>query len=129
MPAHKIPLALRLMDGVSIQTNGCWVWYKNRHTRRFGEYGKLKVNKRTLLAHRVSYEHFVGPIPSGRMVLHGCDNPRCINPKHLALGTNSDNQRSRFRRTRRFQRAVNGAFAKLTGETGCAMLRGTKEET
>jgi hypothetical protein len=57
-------------------------------------YGQIRVNGRaghTLLAHRVSYELFVGLIPNGMQVLHRCDRPSCIQPDHLWLGTQEDN--------------------------------------
>jgi hypothetical protein len=54
-------------------------------------YGKIKVNGRDISTHRVAWELTHGPIPDGLFVLHHCDQPRCINPKHLFLGTQKDN--------------------------------------
>lgn len=53
-------------------------------------YGIVRVSKKNKRAHRVSYEWFVGPITNS-CVLHKCDNPKCIEPTHLFLGTNQDN--------------------------------------
>jgi len=58
-------------------------------------YGKLMYNGKERLAHRLSYEVNRGPIPEGMQVLHKCDNPSCINPDHLFIGTIQDNMDDR----------------------------------
>lgn len=70
----------------------CWPWPGNKN--RNG-YGLIKRDGKQVSAHRVSYAAFVGPIPPGLNVLHACDNPSCVNPDHLHLGTHEDNVKER----------------------------------
>lgn len=75
----------------------CWVW--TAACDRYG-YGQFAVAGRRLGAHRVSYVLHFGEIPAGLWVLHRCDNPRCVNPGHLFLGTAKDNTRDAMQKGR-----------------------------
>ncbi|WP_425555541.1 HNH endonuclease signature motif containing protein [Hymenobacter koreensis] len=95
-PQRKKPLAERFWAKVE-KTPTCWNWTAS--TRRDG-YGWFNVNNGAQLAHRVSYELCKGPIEDGLHVLHSCDNPACVNPNHLSLGTHQDNMDEKVARGR-----------------------------
>jgi len=75
----------------------CWEWVGSK--MRLG-YGMFSVNGKNRLAHRVAWEMVAGEIPPGQCVLHRCDNPGCVNPAHLFLGTQQDNIRDRDQKGR-----------------------------
>lgn len=70
-------------------TSGCWIWTGAIFQRN--GYGCFTINSQPLGAHRVSYDLFSGGVPEGLMVLHKCNNKRCVNPEHLYAGTHEDN--------------------------------------
>jgi hypothetical protein len=70
----------------------CWLWTACVSSNG---YGLVKVGRRMIRAHRVSWELHCGDIPMGLYVLHHCDTPPCVNPTHLFLGTMADNNRDR----------------------------------
>ncbi len=93
-------LIRRLLLRTSKYETGCWVWEGAK--RAFG-YGVMKIGGRAgalFFTHRLSYALFVGPIPPGMLICHKCDNPPCLNPDHLFLGSASDNMRDMFNKGR-----------------------------
>jgi hypothetical protein len=68
----------------------CWLWIGSKIKSKWA-YGQLKVNGKNQSAHRVSYQLYKGQIPEGLVVRHTCNNPCCVNPEHLELGTQQEN--------------------------------------
>jgi HNH endonuclease len=124
---------------------GCWNWTERVNSKGYGIIageinGKRYVPKgQQMLAHRVSWILFRGDIPDsdaahGTVVMHTCDNPRCVNPKHLQLGTQSDNVKDMVSKGRRIQGYVpsgaehwNSAFSQADIDLICSTAGRTKE--
>ena len=82
--------------------NDCWVWQGTRHRQG---YGFFRIHKKMVVAHRVSYALYKGKIPKGKgyhgiCVCHSCDNPSCVNPNHLFLGSQKTNMKDMKRKGR-----------------------------
>ena len=81
--------------------NECWLWRDKPHGFGYGRFGIWNGHKgQMVLAHRMSYELARGTIKAGQFVLHRCDNPQCVNPHHLYLGTQADNMRDMYSKGR-----------------------------
>lgn len=83
--------------GITNNLDDCWEWL---HGRLPKGYGKIRVNGRDWLAHRLIWTITRGQIPQGMEILHKCDNPSCCNPNHLFLGTQQDNVNDMFAKGR-----------------------------
>ena len=92
--------------------SGCRLWLGEVHD---DGYGRISVRNRMRRVHRVAYAAWVSPLPNGQRVLHRCDQPTCINPDHLYVGTAKDNVDDMVRRGRWKPERVNGRFAKRDG--------------
>lgn len=101
----------------------CWVW----RGAKSGGYGWFFIHTGIHeYAHRVSYQLYKGDIPNGLCVLHRCDNPACVNPNHLFLGTQGDNVRDREGKGRGADHSgEKNGNAKLSAEQVIAIRKAT----
>ena len=83
----------------------CWEWMASK----IRGYGVIWVAGRQMFSSRVSWELANGQIPKGMCVLHHCDNPSCVNPAHLFVGTNADNSSDMVKKGRQARGKMNGA--------------------
>ena len=83
--------------------SGCWLW---TGTVDLKQYGRFSKQGRLCSAHRIAWELYRGSIPTDRNVLHRCDNPSCVNPDHLFLGTLTDNMRDMARKGRSYSQRL-----------------------
>ena len=103
--------------------NGCWEWVGYFGS---GGYGMMSRNGKNQRAHRISYEAYKGAIPKGMVVRHTCDNPACVNPDHLILGSQKDNVADREARNRRVVNGERIGTSKLT-EKDVLEIRASEE--
>ena len=95
--------------------NGCFECIS--HHKNNDGYAKIKINNKMVFLHRYIYEEMYGFIPEDMVVRHKCDNPSCINPEHLELGTHKENMKDKKERNRGKtcnRRGENNTQAKLT---------------
>lgn len=94
--------------------SGCWIFLGAKAS--FG-HTRIRAGKKNWFAHRFSYVLHYGPIPKRMSILHKCDNPACVNPDHLFIGTRADNIHDMDRKGRRRQvRGEKCSFAKLSAD-------------
>ena len=98
MANHLIPISEKLKRYVE-NDNGCWEWSSTRDRDGYGVFGHGRGKQ--LRAHRASYEFHKGPVSDGLFVCHRCDNPSCINPDHLFIGSPKENTGDMVRKGRK----------------------------
>ena len=108
-----LAFASKLQDNTTVREDGCWMFTGSWDG--FG-YGEMRCDGVRMRAHVASYKIHKGTIPEGMYVCHECDNPWCVNPEHLFLGTLSDNIKDMWAKGR-------GVLQDTKGElNGCAKL-------
>lgn len=95
-------LITKFLDKVEfIPFHPCWEWVGARKSKNIRSHGHFSLGGGdTIVASRMSYILFKGPIPKKLYVCHTCDNPPCVNPHHLFLGTQKDNMQDCLRKGR-----------------------------
>lgn len=97
------------------KTDSCWNWQGCLDS---DGYGRFQFNYQRWKTHRLSYHVHKGSIPLDMCVCHSCDNPKCVNPDHLWLGTTQDNTRDRTLKGRTANK-INGNHAKIKKPRYC----------
>lgn len=113
---------MRFYNKVAIG-DGCWEWQAHRTPKG---YGTFRLDGRSIGAHRASWHLANGAIPDGLHVLHRCDNPACVRPGHLFLGTNQDNVDDRDSKGRLARGASHRAVMMAVKADPAARARGER---
>lgn len=107
------PLVDRFWEKVE-KSDGCWKWTSTITTRGYGQFW-VGGERRQELSHRLAWELANDKrVPDGFVVMHSCDNPACVNPEHLFVGTHQDNKIDSVRKGRHAHGETNGGGGKLT---------------
>ncbi|QPC87397.1 HNH endonuclease [Mesorhizobium sp. NBSH29] len=113
MTSRRDEIRQRIMASTAIVDAGfatpCWLWtLADSGTGRGGGYPRMKLNSRTVAAHKVSFVNEYGFVPGNKQIDHKCRNRLCVNPDHLEMVSHGENQKRRDRAAR--ERKVEGAL-------------------
>lgn len=106
--------------GIDLDLDKCWDW-RGSFRRKYGRFNVTvsKGKDKDFSSHRIAYYISNGIDPADKIVMHKCDNPKCVNPNHLSLGTNKDNTNDMMNKGRgkkQFKNGENHKGSKLTKE-------------
>lgn len=119
MPYHKIDkddidkFLSKIAPNPDNNLDACWFWLGGNHDKDGEDYGAFYAKKTQFKAHTLSYYLFKGEIPEGMVVRHTCDVKACVNPRHLVLGTQSDNLQDALKRERLPNHKLNSEAVKV----------------
>lgn len=103
MPRKPRPIEDRFWEKVDKTTspNGCWLWTAAVSSAGYGQINQGGQHGTHIAAHKLSWQLANGPRPEHLCICHRCDNPRCVNPEHLFLGTQKDNIQDALKKGRK----------------------------
>lgn len=105
VPQHMRHAAKKFWRNVQIgEPDECWLWTGNTNKKGYGQIRIPRVGM--VMAHRHAYTLINGPLEAGQVVLHACDNPPCVNPRHLSAGSNVDNMQDMVQKGRHAEQQV-----------------------
>jgi len=120
-------VAGRFWDKVQKRESGCWEWTASKANKGYGAFG---IGGIVVKAHRVAFLWSGGVVPSGLYLMHSCDNPACVNPSHMSVGSKADNNADMCRKGRhrpggsktpkarcKYERGATHHHAKLTEDS------------
>lgn len=119
----KIEIAKNRFYSSFNKSDNCWIWNKSKDS--FG-YGLFYIGGTYYRAHRYSYELFIGKIPEGKIIMHTCDNPPCINPDHLVPGTLEENNKDKAAKGRQIKGV--DSFSAILDEQKVILIRKLRGE-